>query len=61
MGGSMPSDGFVLHDMETRFHEELLGHSSNIKVITSTILESAILVSLMEEIYEVRRSEAFMW
>jgi hypothetical protein len=32
-------DGFRWHDIHTKFHKDLFGHSGNIKVITSIILE----------------------
>jgi hypothetical protein len=39
--------------MYTKFHDHQISHSSNIKVINSTISEAAVLVLLMGGIYEV--------
>jgi hypothetical protein len=47
----MASDGMHIY-----FHHDWISHSSNIKVITSTIREVAVLVLLMGEFYEVHRS-----
>jgi hypothetical protein len=45
-------DGCRWHDIHSKFHDSQFRHSSNIKVITSTILESVALVLLKEGIYE---------
>jgi hypothetical protein len=42
-------------DISSKIHDDPLRHSSNVKVITSTILEAAVLVLLMGVIYEARR------
>jgi hypothetical protein len=47
--------GFILRDMHTKFHDDRFGHSSNVKGITSTIWEAAVLVLLMERMYEIYR------
>jgi hypothetical protein len=38
-----------------------LRHLSNIKVLTATILQAAVLVLLMAEIQELRRCDGFVW
>jgi hypothetical protein len=43
------------HGFHAKFYDDQFRHSSNIKVTTSTILEDAVLVSVMRGIYEVRR------
>jgi hypothetical protein len=54
-------DGLRRHDVRTEFHEDWLGHSGNIKVITSTIWEAAVLVLLTGAIYEVRCLDGLRW
>jgi hypothetical protein len=46
-------DGLRWHDIHTRIHDNWFRHSSNIKVVTLTISEAALLVLLMGGIYEV--------
>jgi hypothetical protein len=46
-------DGLRWHDMHTKFHEGLFGHSDNIKVITSTISEAIVLVLVVRTIIYV--------
>jgi hypothetical protein len=46
-------DGLRCHDIYTNFYDCLFRESSNIKVITSIILEATVLVRLMGGIYEV--------
>jgi hypothetical protein len=46
-------DGLKWHDIHTKFYQIWFKHSSNIKVITSTISEAAMLVLLMGGIYDV--------
>jgi hypothetical protein len=48
-------DGHRWHDISTKFHNDILRHSGNIKVITTTISEAVMLVLLMGRIYEARR------
>jgi hypothetical protein len=48
-------DGFMWHDIGTKFHEDRYRRSRNIKVLPQNILEAAMLVLLMGRIYEVRR------
>jgi hypothetical protein len=43
--------------MHTKFYENCFGHSGNIKVITSTILEAVVLALLMGRIYDVCRCD----
>jgi hypothetical protein len=45
-------DGSRWHNIYAKFHNNQFRLSSNIKVITSTISEAAVLVLLMEGIYE---------
>jgi hypothetical protein len=47
----MASDG------HTKFHEDWLGHSSNIKSITSTVWEAIVLVLLLRGTYDARHWE----
>jgi hypothetical protein len=42
------------HDTQMTFYDDRFRNSSNIKIITSAILEVAVLVLLMGGIYEVR-------
>jgi hypothetical protein len=44
-----------------KFHEDWFGHSRNIKVITSTVWETAVLVLLMGVIYEVQHWDDLRW
>jgi hypothetical protein len=46
-------DGLRWHDIHTKFHEHWFRHAGNIKVITLTISEAAVLVLLMGMIYDV--------
>jgi hypothetical protein len=39
----------------TKFHDDRFRLSNNLKVITSAMFQAAVLVFLMEGIYEVRR------
>jgi hypothetical protein len=54
-------DGFMQHDIRTKFHHDRFRHLSNIRVITATIWEAVMLVLLIGEIYELRRWDCFMW
>jgi hypothetical protein len=54
-------DGLRWHDKCTKFNEDCFRHLSNIMVITATIWEAVMLVSLIEGIYELRRWDCFMW
>jgi hypothetical protein len=47
--------------IHAEFHEDLFGHSSNIKVATPTILEASVLVLLMGVMYEVHRWDRLIW
>jgi hypothetical protein len=47
--------------MHTEIDDDRFRHSSNIKVITSEIWDTAVLVLLMGGIYEVHRWDGFMW
>jgi hypothetical protein len=49
------------HDINTKFHEDCLWHSGNMKVIASTIWEAAVLVLLMARIYGVSRWGYLRW
>jgi hypothetical protein len=49
------------HDIHNKFHGNLFRHSSNIKVITSTNSDAAVLVLLMGMIYEVRCADGLRW
>jgi hypothetical protein len=44
------------HDIHTELNDDGFRHSSDINVITSTIREAAMLLSLMKGFYEVCRS-----
>jgi hypothetical protein len=46
-------EGLRWSDTCTMFHEDWFGDSGNIKVITSTIWEAAILILLTESIYDI--------
>jgi hypothetical protein len=48
-------DALWWNDIHTKFNVDWFRHSSNIKVKTATICESAVLVLLTGGIYEVRR------
>jgi hypothetical protein len=54
-------DGLRWDDMHTKFHEDWLGHSSNIKVITSTVWEAVVLALLLRGIYYILRWHGFRW
>jgi hypothetical protein len=54
-------DGFKWHDVCTKFHLDRFRHSTNIKVITSTIWEAAMLVLLFGGIYELWRWDSHWW
>jgi hypothetical protein len=45
----------------SKFNKDWFGYWCNIKVITSTIWETAVLVLLMGRIYDVRRWDDFRW
>jgi hypothetical protein len=45
----------------TQFHEEWLGHSGNVEVITSTIWEAAVLVLVVGRTYDVYRWDYLRW
>jgi hypothetical protein len=51
----MVSGGMIYVYVHTKFQDDPLGHSSNMKVVTSTIYEATLLVLLMGGIYEVGR------
>jgi hypothetical protein len=44
-----PWDGFGLHDMFTKFHEDCFRNSANIKGVPSKIWEAAVLALLITE------------
>jgi hypothetical protein len=44
---------FIKYTVEIAWHEDWYGHSGNIKVIPSTIWETAVLILLMGRIYNV--------
>jgi hypothetical protein len=48
-------DGFMWHDILTKFHEDCYRRSSNIEVFPLEIWKAVMLVLLMKGIYEVRR------
>jgi hypothetical protein len=48
------------HDIHVKFHEDWRGHSRNIKIITSKIWETAVLVILMGGIYAVQMASCGM-
>jgi hypothetical protein len=54
-------DGFRWHDIHTKFHEDWFRHSSNIKVITSTIQKAVALVLLRRRIYDECCWEDLRW
>jgi hypothetical protein len=54
-------DGVRWHDIHTTFYEDCFGNVSNIKVITSTILEAAVLVSLTGRIYDIYLWDDLRW
>jgi hypothetical protein len=43
--------------IRTKFHEDLFGNLSNIKIIASKIWDAAMLVLLTEGIYDMRGSD----
>jgi hypothetical protein len=45
------SNGFMWHDTQTKFYEDWYRRSSNIELITSTIMEAAVLALLMGGIF----------
>jgi hypothetical protein len=53
-------DDLRWHDVHTEFHGNWLGHSSNLKVITSAVWEAAVLVLLTRGIYEVHHWDDFV-
>jgi hypothetical protein len=54
-------DGLRWHDMYTKFHEDWFGYSGNIKVITLTVSEAAVLVLLRGMIYDVYHWDDLRW
>jgi hypothetical protein len=56
---SMPLVCLRWHNIHIKFHGDRFRHSSNIKVIASTIAEAVVLVLLMGGNYEVRRWDDF--
>jgi hypothetical protein len=54
-------DGLKWHDICTKFHEDWFRNSGNIKVITSAICETAVLVLLMGRIYDISRYDDLKW
>jgi hypothetical protein len=53
------SDGMIY--VRTKFHEDWSRNSGNIKVITTTIGEAAVLVLLMGRIYDICRLYDLRW
>jgi hypothetical protein len=43
-------DGFIWHDICTKFHDDWFKHLNNIMVITATIWEAVMLVLMIEGI-----------
>jgi hypothetical protein len=54
-------DGLKWHDIHTKFHKDWFKHSSNIKVIISTISEASMLVLLMGGIYDAHPWNGLRW
>jgi hypothetical protein len=54
-------DGLRCHDTHSKFRDDWVGHTGNIKVKTSTIWEAAMLVLLSGTVYGVGRWDGLRW
>jgi hypothetical protein len=54
-------EGLTWRETHTKFYDDQLRRSSNIKVITSTFWETAVLVLLMLAIFKICLCDALRW